>query len=114
MIYKWFNVNDKVESLSVWEMSYPLTENTDFRDFWVAQSYNIWLLISAQVMISRVCEIEPHVRLHANSAQPAWIFSFSLCPSPASSCVLSLSLKINKLFLKKQKKEKKILILAFD
>ena len=44
-----------------------------------------------------VCEFEPHVRLGADCAEPAWdslSLCFSLCPSPAYA--LSLSLKINK------------------
>ena len=43
----------------------------------------------------KVCEFEPRVGLCADGAEPAWVsVSPSLCPS--STCVPSLSLKINK------------------
>ena len=44
-----------------------------------------------------VCEIEPHVGLHTDNAQPAWdSLSFSLNLTPACAC--SLSFKINIFF----------------
>ena len=53
------------------------------------------------VMISWVCEIEPHIRLCAGSMEPAWdSLSPSLYPSPACMLSLCLALKINK-YLKK-------------
>ena len=61
---------------------------------------SVWLLVSAQVMISQFCEFEPCIGLCAGSAEPAWdslSFSLSLCPSPAHA--LSVSFKIN--FLEK-------------
>ena len=38
---------------------------------------SVQLLVSAQVMISRFQEFEPHIRLYADSVEPAWD-SFSL------------------------------------
>ena len=55
---------------------------------------SIWVLISVRVMISRVHEIEPCVRLCADSVEPAWD---CLSPPSAPPLVLSRSLsKINK------------------
>ena len=46
-----------------------------------------------------VCEIEPHLRLCADSVEPAWDFLSPSPPTPhrarALSLALSLSLKIN-------------------
>ena len=62
---------------------------------WATQApLSFWFLISAQVMISQFREFEPHVRLCADCAGPAWD---SLSPS------LSLSLSLN---IKKRKKKK--------
>ena len=56
-----------------------------------------------------VHEFEPHIRLYADGAEPAWD-SVSFCPSPAHALSLSVS-KINKKtlknFLKKILKKKK-------
>ena len=54
-------------------------------------------LILHQVMISRVCEFEPHLGLCADSSEPGTCFGFcvcvSLCPSPAHTLCFS---KLNK------------------
>ena len=56
---------------------------------------SILLLVAAQVMISRFPELEPHIGLHTDSAEPAWDpLSPSLCPSP--TCAVSVSLIIHK------------------
>ena len=65
------------------------------RGAWVAQSVKPPTLdfSSGQDLVN--CEIEPPIRLRADSVEPALDSpSPSLCPSPA--CALSLSLKINK------------------
>ena len=66
--------------------------------FWgtcVAQS--VEHLTSVQVMISRVHEFEPRVRLCADSSKPGACFRFcaslSFCPSPAHALSLSLQNK---------------------
>ena len=56
---------------------------------WLSQ-VSIQLLVSAQVMISPFREFEPHIRLCADSAEPAWgslspFFSASRSPHQAFS-----------------------------
>ena len=41
-----------------------------------------------------VCEFEPHVRLHADSAEPAWD---SLSPSLSAPPLLTLSVSLSKI-----------------
>ena len=38
---------------------------------WLSQ-VSVWLLVLAQITISQFCEIEPRVRLCADSVEPAW------------------------------------------
>ena len=70
-----------------------------FRGTWVAQSVKPLTLGFSSGHDLMVCEIEPRVRLCADSTEPAWD---SLSPSLSvpswlvCACSLSLSLKINK------------------
>ena len=71
-------------------------ENTLKRGAWVAQS--VKHLTSARVMISQLVGSRPTLGsvLTARSLEPAWdsvCVSLSLCPSPAHTLSLSLSLK---------------------
>ena len=55
---------------------------------WLSQ-LSVRLSVSAQAMISRFCEFEPHIGLYADSAEPAWD-SLSLplsLPLPCSHCL---------------------------
>ena len=72
---------------------------------WVAQSVEHLTLGFNSGHDVTVHKFEPHVRLHADSAEAAWdsvslSLSSSLCPSP--TCAVSVSLKINKQTLKKR------------
>ena len=63
------------------------------RGAWVAQSIERPTLCFSSGHDLMVCGFKPHVRLHADRAEPAWdSLSLSLCPFPAHA----LSLKINK------------------
>ena len=63
---------------------------------WLSQ-LGLRLLVSAQIMVSRFREFEPHVVLHADGVEPAWDSLSPLLSLPPSPLVLSLSLsKINK------------------
>ena len=65
-----------------------------FRGAWVAQSGKWPTLDFSSGHDLTVCELEPHVSLCADSTVPAWdSLSLSLCPSPALSVSLSVSLK---------------------
>ena len=67
---------------------------------WVAQSVKHPTLGFGLGHDLTVCEFEPHIRLHADSAEPAWDSpSPSLSAPPPHACThaLFLSLKINKL-----------------
>ena len=67
-----------------------------WRGTWVAQSVKRLTLDLGSGHDLAACELEPCIRLRADSSEPAWdSLSFPLCPSP---CVLSLSFKISKLF----------------
>ena len=70
------------------------------RGAWVAQSVKHPILDFSSGHNLAVCELEPHVRLHAVRSEPAWnslCLSLCICPSPVHTLALSLSLKINKL-----------------
>ena len=59
---------------------------------WVALCWlSVQLLISLRSW-SQGCEIEPHVRLHADSAEPAWD---SLSPSLSAPPLLTFSLSVS-------------------
>ena len=60
-----------------------------------------WRLISAQVKISQFCKFDPHIRLCADSTEPAWDSPSLSVPAP--TCTLSVSLKISKWTEKKKK-----------
>ena len=76
----------------------PLCKNTSRRGAWVAQS--VERLTSAQVMISRSVGSSPASGsvLTAQSLEPAFGFcvSLSLCPSPACTLSLCLSVSLSK------------------
>ena len=59
---------------------------------WVAQSVKRQTL--SQATISTLCEIEPHIRLCADSGEPAWDF---LCPSVSAPSPVSLSFSVSKI-----------------
>ena len=58
----------------------------------MAQSVKHLLLVSAQVMISRLLKFEPHVGLSAVSVDPAWD---SLSPSLSGPFLLVFSLSVS-------------------
>ena len=66
-------------------------KNSNFGGAWVAQS--VKRLTSAQVMISRVCELEPLTGLCADSSEPGACFELCLPLSLALPCSHSLSQK---------------------
>ena len=80
----------------------PAVKNNLSRGAWVVQSVQRLTLDFGSGHDVTVRGIEPHIRLHTDSREPAWD---SLSPSPSLSVplpmVLSLSLKINKLTEKK-------------
>ena len=80
---------------------YHRVKTASCRSAWVAQSVKRLTLDFGSGHDFAVCGIEPHVRLCADSMEPAWN---SLCAALPDS--LSLSLKINK--LKKHKNLSKL------
>ena len=74
--------NTKVAREEKAQNNYKLENNLQGH---LGASLSIRILISAQVIISQVHEIEPHIRLSTNSRELAWdSLSPSLCPSPSS------------------------------
>ena len=73
----------------------PSFKNVDFGMLgWLSQ-LRIWLLISAQVMISRFVRSSPTSgSVMTARACLGFSLSFSVCPSPAHMWVLSLSLSL--------------------
>ena len=68
------------------------------RGAWVAQLVKQLTLDLGSGHGLMVGEIEPHIRICADSTKPAWdSLPLCLCPSPASS--FSFSLKISNFFL---------------
>ena len=61
---------------------------------WVAHLVNCPTIDFGSGHDLMVFEIEPHTWLCADSADPAWD-SFSLCPSPAHTCVHSCALSLS-------------------
>ena len=70
-----------------------------WRGTWVAQSVKHPTLDFDSGHDPTVGEFEPHIRLHADSMEPAWdpLSPPSLCLCPADALSLSLSLSQNKL-----------------
>ena len=71
-------------------------KSQDPRGSWVAQSVEQSTLDLGSGHTLVVPEIERHVRLCADSSEPAWNLSpfLSLCPSPTRACSLSHSLAL--------------------
>ena len=63
----------------------------------MAQSVKHWILDFGSGQHLTVHEIEPHIGLCTDNAEPAWdSLSSSFCPSLACLCVLVLSLSLKK------------------
>ena len=73
-----------------WQKSWVFKNRTTGAPGWLSR-LSIWLLVPAQVMISRLRGFKPRLGLCADSTEPAWDpLSFSLGPSPTHAVSVSL------------------------
>ena len=78
-------------------------EEANMGGAWVAQSVGCLTLDFSSGHDLKVCGIEPHVGLCADSVEPAWD-SFTLRPSPTRAGARALSCSLSSIKKKKKKK----------